>query len=64
MVGVSTHTHSEGFCVGVQASAGCQKPSRVFIRKACIHMFIEASFIMAKNKQSRCSSTGEWLAEL
>lgn len=60
--GVGSQTHSEGFSVGVQASVGCQKPSRVFTQKAYVQMFIAALFRIAKNyRQPRRSSTGECL---
>lgn len=48
LVGVSPQSHSEGFCVGMQASAGVKSQAGVYSQKACIHKFIEALTIRAK----------------
>lgn len=66
LVGVSPQSHSEGFCVGVQASAGVKSQAGIYSQKACKHKSIETLIIRAKkkNKQSRCSSAGQCLNKL
>lgn len=52
LVGVSPQSHSEGFCVGVQASAGVKSQAGIYSQKACKHKSIETLIIRAKKKKT------------